>query len=98
MIVLVVVLIGVVIIVIIVKKKRNKPKQKQELSTTRYPTAGRDTAQEMAELDPSHQRRHPIVSPSAPQGNESVMTFDTQMVAPPTYEESQYHQVAPSEY
>jgi flagellar basal body-associated protein FliL len=35
--------------------------------------------------------------PSAPPAND-VMLYDPQMVAPPTYEEAQFHSVAPSYY
>ena len=92
MIVLVVALIGVVIIVIICKR-RQISRQKQDLTTTRYSTARPNTSRESVEFDPSQRR----LRPSAP-SEQPVMTVDTQLVAPPTYEESMYHPVAPSDY
>lgn len=98
--VVVVVIVGVLTVACIILKRRNpdmfrrKPKksQKQELSTTRYPERNQD---ESIELSPSRRSPRPAATPSAP---EPVMVFDTQLVAPPTYEESRYHPVAPSEY
>ena len=95
-IVLVAVILGVIIVVLIVMKQRNpdmcrrKPSaQKQELSTMQY---RHSDSTEMTRV--AHRR----AEPSAPPDAEPVMTFDPQHVAPPTYEESARHQIAPSNY
>ena len=97
-----VVLSGILIIVIIIK--RNRPDtdsgqgeitQRPELSTTRHHKADHETFKFSSTVQMENSSGDLNVGPS---GTESVMTCASEPVSPPTYEESQSHPVAPSNY
>lgn len=101
--VLAVVVVGLVVVVCICRRRRKNKRKKrhhiqtQELSATRYPHGEGEPTQESLHLTAPTQDSRLTPVPSAPTA-DSIMMYNPQIGAPPTYEESQYHHVAPSGY
>ena len=96
-IVVAVVIVGLVIVLCLCRRRRINKRRKLKKALKQELTTYRETSQELDRLNPLIQDSRAMPNPSAPPA-EPVMVYDTQLVAPPTYEETQYHPIAPADY